>query len=1065
MATDYAKIREEHKEGYGPWYKDIGEHFHKHFYSDPTHFIFELLQNTEDALKQAGVKEGDVQFTLQSNKLSLSHNGKPFNEADVRSICRFGNSTKKTNGVENDNTKTIGKFGIGFKSVYDFTNTPKIFSGDEHFKIEDYILPYDAIPPTDLKKNETRIILPFHQSNEQRAFNKINRGLNKLRGHHIIFLRHIKTLKWKVENNDPLYITQEEEKIDDLARRITITDHDGTKETWLIFLKGERVENFVEIAFLQKEFNPETGKWKFDTVLGGKTLYSYFPVYAETTDLKFLVQGAFQTTKNRAELTPEEEEEADNAELIKHASDLLIEILFWLKNHEKLDWNVFNCLPIGDEFLDPEHHFSGMAEKIRNALRTEELLPTQEGGFVSAEHARFSPQTRELTKIFDDKKISELFNNKPLQWLEDISSEEFRDVRKFLSDSLDIKTLSLSGIMRKEHITKAFMERQSDGWIRNLYTFLLERSFYPKPKKPKNEIDYYYDRNKPYSETPKTLPLIRLKDGEHICSHDENDKPKVYLPSPREHPKTIKPTTINTKESETFINRLGIETYDDTDDLIERLEQAHTLDLSKPKQRKQYENDIKRIVTIQKDKKPDKERFVGRLKRINFVSAKNMETDEMTWKRPEEVYLATDEFKTLFDGVEAYLVDDALMTKDGVSEILVQCGAKNCLKHLPIRCHLPLKVQNKKLLDEGFDDSDTNERRQDPHYNHDIEHLEAVIDSFHNTPEEERKNKAKILWEELGKIESKYAKAQTFYSRDRFIRYDARFIDILNNKEWIPTPDGTPTTPKGTPKRPDFFLFSELRWEPPKAVQNEIRFKKSGEEEALDLLGFDENATKREKRIKEIDEKRAKGMHISPEDARWYDRVTELPPDPDEDAPPKKPDEKATSEDIGPTPAPTASSRVQPPIGTRRGQGHQRRTPPTTPPPGTTGRRGGGVANPAVEKAAIDYVREKFKLEDANDEIRNNPGFDLYEVDEEGKPIKWFEVKGKAGVHDGIPRMTSTQFGFALGLNALGEGHKYIHITVAHALTNNPELIEVPDPADEEHIIDNEEEIDNSNDD
>ena len=65
----------------------------------------------------------------------------PFDEADVRGVCGVGTSSKS-----GDLTK-IGTFGIGFKSVYAYTNTPRIYSGDEHFRIENYVRPFAAEPP------------------------------------------------------------------------------------------------------------------------------------------------------------------------------------------------------------------------------------------------------------------------------------------------------------------------------------------------------------------------------------------------------------------------------------------------------------------------------------------------------------------------------------------------------------------------------------------------------------------------------------------------------------------------------------------------------------------------------------------------------------------------------------------------------------------------------------------------------------------------------------------------------------------------------------------------------
>ena len=95
-------------------------------YSEPSHFIYELLQNAEDS------QASEIRFELEPDSLTIIHNGKDFNYDDVESITTIGNSTKA-----NDLTK-IGKFGAGFKSVYAITDSPLIYSGEYSFEIKDY---------------------------------------------------------------------------------------------------------------------------------------------------------------------------------------------------------------------------------------------------------------------------------------------------------------------------------------------------------------------------------------------------------------------------------------------------------------------------------------------------------------------------------------------------------------------------------------------------------------------------------------------------------------------------------------------------------------------------------------------------------------------------------------------------------------------------------------------------------------------------------------------------------------------------------------------------------------
>jgi HSP90 family molecular chaperone len=102
VPADYETIRDENIARYG-WDTAVLDLL-GHLYSERTHFIFELIQNAEDA----GATE--LIFQLLDDRLELRHNGRPFDEEDVRGVCGVGTSSKSA-----DLTK-IGTFGIGFRS-------------------------------------------------------------------------------------------------------------------------------------------------------------------------------------------------------------------------------------------------------------------------------------------------------------------------------------------------------------------------------------------------------------------------------------------------------------------------------------------------------------------------------------------------------------------------------------------------------------------------------------------------------------------------------------------------------------------------------------------------------------------------------------------------------------------------------------------------------------------------------------------------------------------------------------------------------------------------------------
>ena len=110
-------------------------------YPDKAHFLFELLQNAEDTGASEAV------FHLTKDSLVFEHNGRSFTDEDIEAITNIGEGTKTE---DND---SIGQFGLGFKAVFAYSNTPYVYSPTLSFKISDFVLPF-SIP----------IIEGFHSS-------------------------------------------------------------------------------------------------------------------------------------------------------------------------------------------------------------------------------------------------------------------------------------------------------------------------------------------------------------------------------------------------------------------------------------------------------------------------------------------------------------------------------------------------------------------------------------------------------------------------------------------------------------------------------------------------------------------------------------------------------------------------------------------------------------------------------------------------------------------------------------------------------------------------------------
>ena len=226
-------------------------------YSDQAHFVYELLQNADDAFATR------ADFLLTNDKLIFKHNGtRKFSISDVKNegidtakgtlgdinaITSIGNSNKSNGGNK------IGKFGIGFKAVFRYTSTPKIFDGNFSFCIEDFIVPKILSYDHDQRESEETLFeFPFIDADK--AFNDIAR---KLRGLDcpILFLSHLKEVFFNINGNEDFYekeIVETKNFNDITAERVALYQPSNTLRLWL-FTRNHKGNNYSVGYFLDAQ--------------------------------------------------------------------------------------------------------------------------------------------------------------------------------------------------------------------------------------------------------------------------------------------------------------------------------------------------------------------------------------------------------------------------------------------------------------------------------------------------------------------------------------------------------------------------------------------------------------------------------------------------------------------------------------------------------------------------------------------------------------------------------------------------------------------------------------------
>lgn len=97
-------------------------------YGNATHFIQELLQNSDD--NSFDCADPTVTFTYRPGSLRVDCNEKGFDSANVDAICAIRRSTKA------GNSDYIGEKGIGFKSVFRAADVVWVASREYRFKFD-----------------------------------------------------------------------------------------------------------------------------------------------------------------------------------------------------------------------------------------------------------------------------------------------------------------------------------------------------------------------------------------------------------------------------------------------------------------------------------------------------------------------------------------------------------------------------------------------------------------------------------------------------------------------------------------------------------------------------------------------------------------------------------------------------------------------------------------------------------------------------------------------------------------------------------------------------------------
>ena len=176
-------------------------------------YFFELIQNVRDANKELN-QDGEIYIQLDNNLLSISNTGAEFSPKGIEGITTIGQSTKQSQDY-------IGFKGIGFKSIQEITEEPKIITkygtvyfdrkitlvkyDDKSLKVENiplfYFPHYDSTKLTDDEIEKgivTKIELPLKPNITKQ---KLLESFLEIKAEQLILLGNIRNLQFITSEN------------------------------------------------------------------------------------------------------------------------------------------------------------------------------------------------------------------------------------------------------------------------------------------------------------------------------------------------------------------------------------------------------------------------------------------------------------------------------------------------------------------------------------------------------------------------------------------------------------------------------------------------------------------------------------------------------------------------------------------------------------------------------------------------------------------------------------------------------------------------------------------------
>ncbi len=597
-------------------------------YSKKTHFIYELLQNAED--------EGAsfVNISFDSKSITFKHDGVPFEVEDFDAITTFGNNDKKK---KKDNA--IGRFGIGFKSVFGVTDSPEIKSGQIHIRITEYILP-EIIDENDYPLTE--IILPYKE-NRENIINQIEHTINEIDAKCLLFLNNITRIEIiDIIKNETYALTLKSKKYKSTPLTIyEIVDSRGFQLNYLIFTRFITIEKKrlkTKLAYKIKNINPKLILEEIDE----SPVYAFFSTEIQT-NLPFLIHAPFLTTAGRDNII---ENDYRNQKLFGSLCELMLESVESLKRANVLTLEMWKHFPFKDHYksyiyLQFKESFSHYLKK-----KTTAIIPTDNKQFVHVNDGIIYEE-KEFTNTIGMEDIKKYYNRK--MWIKgEINNDEFTELYNYLTMDFNIPFVTINSFINKTEDN--YFVKKSNAWLRIFYSYISDHT----------EL---WRKNINTVGPLRKKAFIRTSTNKTVKAFDNDGNLNVYLPPVSTNKYTfVNEIYLKDKNCIKLFKSLGITKPDLYSEVVEYI--IPTIEKSGVVY-PGFKTDLIKILKCYKNAENEQEVYLDKkLKTFAWLPVRSKSLSKAILLKPYEVYFPSPDLEEFFKTSKSvYFLDLSYFTE------------------------------------------------------------------------------------------------------------------------------------------------------------------------------------------------------------------------------------------------------------------------------------------------------------------------------------------------------------------------------------------------------------------